>query len=258
MRVDSYFDMTRRRILVTGATRGIGSHLARRLCERGASVALCGRSIEDLEQQASLLRGVSAGDVITVAMDVRDVASVRAGVATAIAGLGGLDGLVNNAGVNIRKKALQFSEEDWDTVVDTDLKGAFFVAQAAGEWMCGQGHGAMVNIASVGGQVALRTGTAYAAAKAGVMHMTRSLACEWASKGVRVNALGPWYFKTPLTEPLLADPAYLADILARTPMGRVGELDELVGPVVFLLSDAASYVTGQTLLVDGGMGVYGF
>jgi len=252
------FSVLGKRIVVTGATRGIGAFVAHRLAQEGARVALCGRSVDDLAQVASDIKADTGADVVVAAMDVQDVLSIRSAIGQVSVVLGGLDGLVNNAGVNIRVKALTVSEEDWDTVVDTDLKGSFFAAQAVGHILCAQGKGAIVNISSVGGHVALRTGTAYAAAKAGVIHMTKSLACEWAPSGVRVNCVAPWYFRTPLTEPLLANPDYLKEVVDRTPLGRVGELSELVGPVVFFLSDAASYVTGQTLLVDGGMGVYGF
>lgn len=252
------FAMVDKRILITGASRGIGAYLAHGLAQAGARVGLCGRSVSELEAVADKIRAETGAIVATAAMDVRSVSSVRSAVSRLREVLDGLDGLVNNAGVNIRTKALAITEEDWDTVVDTDLKGSFFVAQAAGQVLCEQKRGAIVNISSVGGHVALRTGTAYAAAKAGVIHMTKSLACEWASAGVRVNCVAPWYFRTPLTEPLLARPDYLAEVVARTPLGRVGELEELLGPVQFFLSDAASYVTGQTLLVDGGMGVYGF
>ncbi|MCY0876714.1 MAG: SDR family oxidoreductase [Firmicutes bacterium] len=247
-----------KRILITGATRGIGAFLAHGLAQAGARVGLCGRTERDLQEVAAAIYDATGQTVATAQMDVRDVASIQRAVDVVRESLGGLDGLVNNAGVNIRTKALDVTEQDWDTVVDTDLKGTFFVAQAVGQTLCKQGHGAVVNISSVGGHVALRTGTAYASAKAGVIHMTKSLACEWAKEGVRVNCVAPWYFKTPLTEPLLANEEYHREVVSRTPMGRVGELHELLGPIIFFLSDAASYVTGQTLLVDGGMGVYGF
>jgi NAD(P)-dependent dehydrogenase (short-subunit alcohol dehydrogenase family) len=124
--------------------------------------------------------------------------------------------------------------------------------------MCEQKYGRIINIASVGGLVALRTGVAYGASKAGVIQMTRVLALEWSRHGVNVNAIAPWYFRTPLTEGLLRDEAYLQEVLQRTPSGRIGELEDLVGPVIFLASDAAAYISGQTLAVDGGMSVYGF
>ncbi|MCK9906378.1 SDR family oxidoreductase, partial [Frankia sp. Cpl3] len=125
--------------------------------------------------------------------------------------------------------------------------------QAAGKVMCEQKYGRIVSIASVGGLVALRTGVAYGASKAGVVQMTRVLALEWSKYGVSINALAPWYFRTPLTEKLLDDPQYLKEILERTPAGRIGNLEDLVGPAIFLSSDAASYISGQTIAVDGGM-----
>jgi NAD(P)-dependent dehydrogenase (short-subunit alcohol dehydrogenase family) len=133
------------------------------------------------------------------------------------------------------------------------------MAQQIGRNMVEQGiSGSIINISSVGGQVALRTGVVYAAAKAGVIQMTKVLAIEWGKQGIRVNCIAPWYFRTPLTENLLNQPEYLNDILVRTPLGRVGEVSELIGPAVFLASDASSYITGQTLAVDGGMSIYGF
>jgi NAD(P)-dependent dehydrogenase (short-subunit alcohol dehydrogenase family) len=252
------FSVQGRRVLVTGGSRGIGCAIACGFARRGASVMLAARDSGSLQAARQALAPHAVAALATHVCDVRDNASIRACVEATTRELGGIDVLINNAGLNIRKRTLEVTADDFDTVVDTDLRGAFFVAQAVGAQMVAQGSGSIVNIASVGGAVALRTGAAYAAAKAGVLHLTRSLAVEWAPYNVRVNALGPWYFKTPMTEQLLSDSAYVADILARTPLGRVGEVEELVGPALFLASDAASYVTGQALMVDGGMSVYGF
>ncbi|KYP80882.1 SDR family NAD(P)-dependent oxidoreductase [Ferroacidibacillus organovorans] len=253
------FSVRNRRVLVTGATRGIGFALADGFAAAGAEVMLTARGEAGLEDALQTLRERYPEAILhRMTMDVSDTNEVRRAMLEAVAIMGGIDTLINNAGQNIRKKAMDVLEQDWDAVVDTNLRGAFFVAQAAGRVMIEQGGGSIVNIASVGGQVALRTGVAYAAAKAGLLHMTRVLAVEWATRNVRVNAIGPWYFRTPLTEKLLDDRDYLAEILACTPMKRVGDVRELVGPALFLASDAASYVTGQTLMVDGGMSVYGF
>ncbi|PWI58942.1 SDR family NAD(P)-dependent oxidoreductase [Sulfoacidibacillus thermotolerans] len=252
------FDVRGKHVLITGASRGIGFALAQGFAEAGAKVILAARKQEDLEQAARQIEVATGQVAFTQQVDVRDLVSIAACVEGVIEAYGRIDILINNAGLNVRVPALSVTEQDWDTVLDTDLKGAFFMAQNVGRSMVANGGGSIVNISSIGGQVALRTGVAYAAAKAGVLHMTRVLAVEWAAKGVRVNAIGPWYFRTPLTEKLLDNPDYLRDILVRTPMGRVGELHELLGPVLFLASDAASYVTGQALFVDGGMGVYGF
>ncbi|MCI0182960.1 SDR family NAD(P)-dependent oxidoreductase [Sulfoacidibacillus ferrooxidans] len=254
----SLFDVSDKRVLVTGASKGIGYALAKGFAAAGAQVVLASRNEEDLRLAAQQITAQTGKSVLMERLDVRSQDSMEDCVDRVVQSLNGIDILINNAGLNVRVPALDVTEQDWDTVVDTDLKGAFFMAQKVGRVMVASGRGSIVNISSIGGHVALRTGVAYAAAKAGVLHMTRVLAVEWAAKGVRVNAIGPWYFRTPLTETLLNDPEYLREIVVRTPMGRVGEVEELVGPALFLASDAASYVTGQALFVDGGMGVYGF
>lgn len=253
----SRFSLNGRVALVTGAGRGIGKALALGLAQEGADLVCMARTASEVEATAALAREMGRRAVALTA-NITVKAEVDAAVSAAVEQMGRLDILVNNAGMNIRTPALDLPEQDWDTVVDTNLKGPFLVAQAVGRRMCEQGYGRIVNIASVGGGVALRTGVAYGSSKAGLIHMTRILALEWAKFGVTVNAVGPWYFKTSLTEKLLANEQYLSEILARTPLKRVGELEELVGPVVFLASGASSYVTGQVLYVDGGMTIYGF
>lgn len=251
------FSLEGRVALVTGAGRGIGKALALGLAQDGADVICLSRTEAEVAETAAAARKLGRR-AVAVTADVTQKAEVAAAVESALERMGRIDILINNAGMNIRTPALELKEQDWDTVVDTNLKGPFLVAQTVGQHMCKAGYGRIVNIASVGGGVALRTGVAYGSSKAGLIHMTRILALEWAKYGVTVNAIGPWYFKTSLTEKLLANEQYLGEILARTPLRRVGELEELVGPVVFLASDAASYVTGQTLYVDGGMTIYGF
>jgi NAD(P)-dependent dehydrogenase (short-subunit alcohol dehydrogenase family) len=171
----------------------------------------------------------------------------------------GIDILINNTGMNIRSKAFEVTDQEWNTIMDTNLRFAFMMSQETGKIMKDQGRGGrIISITSVGGHVALRTGVVYAATKAALIQMTKVLALEWGQYNINVNAIGPWYFKTPLTEMLLADKEYVNDILAVTPLKRVGELPELVGPVVFLSSSAGDYVHGQTLFVDGGMTIQGF
>lgn len=251
------FRLDGRKALITGAGRGIGRALAVGYAEAGADVALVARTREQLEETAALVRAAGR-EALVVPADIRNPNEVRAAVRHAAEWAERIDILVNNAGMNIRTPALEVTEEQWETIMQTNLKSAFLFSQEVGRHMKENGGGRIVSIASVAGQVALRTGVAYGATKAALMQMTRILALEWGKFGINVNALGPWYFKTPLTEKLLADPDYLRDILARTPLQRVGELPELVGPAVFLASEAASYVTGQTLMVDGGMTIYGF
>jgi NAD(P)-dependent dehydrogenase (short-subunit alcohol dehydrogenase family) len=243
--------------MVTGAGRGIGRALAIGLAEAGADVALVARTMEDLQKTASEIHkyGRKAYPIQT---DLTKREDVEKSVKTVIEATGRIDILVNNAGMNIRSQALEVTDEEWETILNTNLKSAFIMSQTVARHMKDSGGGKIVNIASVAGAVALRTGVAYGASKAALMHMTRVLSTEWAKYGIYVNAIGPWYFRTPLTEKLLNDPQYLQEILDRTPMKRVGELPDLVGPTVFLASNASNYITGQVLMVDGGMSVYGF
>lgn len=252
------FQLEGKKAAVTGAGRGIGRALAIGLAEAGADVALLSRTEGDLNETASIIRDMGR-EALVLPADVTKREDVHKALTDLYAQWGKLDIIVNNAGMNIRSKALDVSDEEWQTIMDTNLKSAFMVSQEAGRLMKEQGTGGkIINIASVAGQVALRTGVVYAATKAAMMQMTKVLAMEWGQYGINVNAIGPWYFKTPLTEKLLSDEAYVKDILAVTPLKRIGELPELVGPAVFLSSDAGNYVTGQTLFVDGGMTIHGF
>ncbi|MBP1961705.1 SDR family NAD(P)-dependent oxidoreductase [Paenibacillus aceris] len=243
--------------LVTGAGRGIGRALAIGLAEAGADVAIFARTAIDLEDVAGEIRALGR-NAYPYQVDVTNRVQIEEAVERIIEKAGRLDILINNAGMNIRSQALAVTDEEWDTIMQTNLKSAFLCSQIVGHHMKQQEYGRIINIASVAGQVALRTGVVYAATKAAMIQMTKVLALEWGKYGINVNSSGPWYFKTPLTEKILADPDYLSDIIARTPLQRVGELEELVGPAVFFASDAANYVTGQTLFVDGGMTIYGF
>ncbi|KAA9006560.1 glucose 1-dehydrogenase [Paenibacillus spiritus] len=252
------FQLTGKTALVTGAGKGIGRALAVGLAEAGCDVALVSRTMADLEQTSALIEQVSSARSFRYAADVSDRAAMEKTAAQALADLGRLDIWINNAGMNIRTPALEVTDSEWETIVGTNLKSALIGSQQAAGFMKEQGGGSIINIASVAGVTALRTGVVYGATKAGIIQMTRNLALEWAPYGIRVNGVGPWYFKTPLSEKVLADEAYLSRILDRTPMGRIGELGELVGPVVFLASEASSYMTGQTLIVDGGMSIFGF
>jgi len=253
----SRFDLTGKKAIVTGAGRGIGKAVALGLAEAGAEIAVVARTEGDLEEVVQEIRA-KGGIAHPIQADLTTSGAADQVVAQTLEALGGLHILINNAGMNIRKKAHEVSEEEWDRVVDLNMKATFFLSQAAGKIMCEQRYGRIVNMASVAGLVALRTGVAYASSKAGVIQMTRVLSLEWSKFGVNVNAIAPWYFRTPLTEELLANETFLQEVLSRTPSGRIGDVDDLVGPAVFLASDAAAYITGQTIAVDGGMSVYGF
>jgi NAD(P)-dependent dehydrogenase (short-subunit alcohol dehydrogenase family) len=251
------FSLEGKKAIVTGAGRGIGRALAVGLAEAGADVTVVARTSSDLQQVAGEIQSLGRKAHAVVADLTKQEEHERI-VNETLENLGGLHILVNNAGMNIRTKALEVSENDWDRVVDLNLKSVFFMTQAAGRVMCEQKAGKVINIVSVAGQVALRTGVAYGSSKAGLIHMTKVLALEWAKFGVNLNAIAPWYFRTPLTEKLLSDEAFMQEVLEHTPMGRIGDVQDLVGPAVFLASDAASYITGQTISVDGGMTIYGF
>lgn len=250
------FSLTDQTFLITGAGRGIGRALAIGMAEAGANIILVARTERDLKETAQEIERLGRTAYI-FPCDITDRKQVVETVARAYEQVPQIDGLVNNAGMNIRSKALDVTEDEWETIQQTNLKSAFFFAQEIGKRMQETG-GSILNIASVAGHVALRTGVVYATTKAAMIQMTKVLALEWGPQNIRVNAIGPWYFKTPLTKPLLKDPTYLQEIVDVTPLGRVGELEELVGPVVFLSSAAARYVTGQTLYVDGGMTIKGF
>ncbi|WML47752.1 SDR family oxidoreductase [Neobacillus sp. PS3-34] len=252
------FKVDGKKAVVTGAGRGIGRALAIGLAEAGADIALMSRTEGDLEETASYIHKLGKRTLI-LPTDVTKREEIQDSIHRIKDEWGGFDILVNNAGMNIRSKALEVTDDEWKTIMDTNLKSAFMMSQEAGRVMKEQGTGGrIISITSVGGHVALRTGVVYAATKAALIQMTKVLALEWGQYNINVNAIGPWYFKTPLTEKLLSDEAYVNDILAVTPLKRIGELPELVGPVVFLASDAGNYVHGQTLFVDGGMTIQGF
>lgn len=252
------FKLEGKTALVTGAGRGIGRALAVGLAESGCDVALVSRTAADLEETAELIRKHTNAKPYVIPADITEREEIEGAFDKLIAEAGRLDILVNNAGMNIRTPALEVTDDEWETIMQTNLKSAFIASQTAGRYMKDHGGGKIINISSVGGHTALRTGVVYGSTKAALIHMTKILALEWGMYGILVNAVGPWYFRTPLTEKLLSDEQYLQDILDRTPLNRVGQLEEVVGPVVFLASDAANYMTGQTLLVDGGMSIYGF
>ncbi|MFB3166201.1 SDR family oxidoreductase [Neobacillus sp. 179-C4.2 HS] len=252
------FSLERKKAIVTGAGRGIGRALAVGLAEAGADVALLSRTEVDLHETARMIEGLGK-KALVIPTDVTKREDVQGAIQKMVKEWGGIDILINNAGMNIRSKAFEVTDQEWNTIMDTNLRSAFMMSQESGKIMKDQGTGGrIISITSVGGHVALRTGVVYAATKAALIQMTKVLALEWGQYNINVNAIGPWYFKTPLTEMLLADKEYVNDILAVTPLKRVGELPELVGPVVFLSSSAGDYVHGQTLFVDGGMTIQGF
>jgi NAD(P)-dependent dehydrogenase (short-subunit alcohol dehydrogenase family) len=238
--------------LVTGGARGLGLTMATALAEAGADVALSGRSLAPAEEAAAKITAATGRRAKAFAADVTVAADVDRLVTSVEKELGPIDILVNNAGVNIRGNVEQLSEADWDTVIDTNLKGPFLCARAIGPGMVKRGWGRVINLSSIMGFVALGGRAPYASSKAGVMNLTRVLALEWAGTGVTANAICPGPFATEMNLPLLNDPVKYQEFVKKIPMGRWGELDELAGAVVFLASKSASFITGTSLFVDGG------
>jgi NAD(P)-dependent dehydrogenase (short-subunit alcohol dehydrogenase family) len=246
------FDLSGRKALVTGASRGIGRAIAEALAGAGADVAITARDRVSLKDTARAIEALGRR-AVPLAQDVRDVEASRQAVNRAADVLGGLDILVNNAGYEEVKPSADVDEDLWHRVVDTNLKGAFFTAQAAARRMQADGRpGSIVNLASLTSYVGVPTATPYSASKSGVMGMTRALAAEWAPAGIRVNAIAPGYFRTAMTDVFYRDEDWQTSMLGKIPMHRFGELGDLAGAVVFLASNASAYVTGQCIPVDGG------
>jgi NAD(P)-dependent dehydrogenase (short-subunit alcohol dehydrogenase family) len=245
------FSLSGRKALVTGASRGIGEALAMGLAEAGADVAVAARDRSSLAAAEAAI-AAAGRKAVAVAIDVRDAAAIRAGIDQAAQALGGLDILVNNAGVEEVRDSLAVDEALWDRIVDTNLKGAFFCAQAAARRMAANKGGAILNLCSLTSEVGVPTAVPYGSSKSGLLGMTRALAAEWAAKGIRVNGIGPGYFRTELTEVFYRNAEWQQAMLAKIPLRRFGRLEDLVGAAVFLCSDAAAYITGQCLYVDGG------
>ena len=249
------FDLDGQVALVTGASRGLGMAMAVGLARAGAEVALCGRDSKALrEAKAAVQEHGTRAEIFE--MDVLRDSSVRQAVAAAIDAFGRIDILVNNAGVNIRKPTLELSEEEWDLVLDTNLKGYFLVAKAVGAHMVARGKGKVINMSSIFGTVGMHNQLPYASSKGGVAMLTKVMAIEWATRGVTVNAIAPTYFETPLVAALRNDPERFRFINERTPMGRWGQPEELEGTLVYLASRASDFVTGQTVYVDGGWTIW--
>ena len=237
---------------VTGAAGGLGQAMVRAFASNGAGVALA-----DLASRADELEQLTAelpSTTTAVHLDVRDPASIHAAVRTAADRLGSVDIMVCNAGLNVRRPSLELTAAEWDAVMDVNLRGVFFSAQAGAVQMVQQGHGGkVVSIASIMGLVGSNiSGAAYCASKAGVVNLTRELAIEWADQKIQVNAVAPTYVRTPLTAGIFQDDAFLQSVLRRTPNGQLATPESVADAVVFLASPRADMITGTTLPVDGG------
>lgn len=241
------FRLDGKKALVTGAARGLGKAIADGLAESGATVYGTSRDAESA-RLISERYGTPAFPV-----DITEPTQILQFADDLMQESGGIDLLVNNAGVNVPKPALELTTEDWDTVFDTNLKGSFFLTTAlARHWIKNGTQGAIVNVASQAGIVGIEERAAYGTSKAGLIHLTKILALEWAQAGIRVNAVAPTFVRTELTASTLSRPDWAAELLSRIPIGRFGEPEDIAGAVAFLLSDAASLITGHTMAIDGG------
>ncbi|MGA2390641.1 MAG: glucose 1-dehydrogenase [Candidatus Sulfotelmatobacter sp.] len=244
-------DLSGKVAVVIGGSSGIGRTIARGLAEAGADVVPSARRTELVNLAADEIESLGRRS-LRVSCDVADRGSLEKVLQASVESLGSVDILVNAAGFNQRAPTLDFPDAEWDRLLDTNLTGTLRACQVFGRHMIEHGCGRIINIASIGSFLALYEVAAYCASKAGVASLTKSLAIEWARHGICVNAIVPGYFRTPLSEKLVIGTPRGQEILARTPMKRFGELDELIGAAIFLASDAASFVTGTLLAVDGG------
>jgi len=247
----SGFDLTGRTAVVIGGTSGIGRAIAYGLAQSGANVVCSSRRSEEVDKTAAEMEGLGRSTIRCVS-DVSDRESIKGLLDECVQGFGKVDILVNSAGRTKREPTIDQSEEDWDAILETNLNGTLRACQIFGRHMIGNGYGRIINIASLSTFVSLFEVAAYSASKAAVASLTKSLAIEWAKHGVNVNAIAPGVFRTALNTKLLDETPRGQEFLTRTPMGRFGNVEELAGAAVFLASDAASYVTGEVLVVDGG------
>jgi len=254
MSSSAVFDLTGRKALVTGASRGLGRNFALTLARAGADVAITSRTLASLDDTKKQIEATGR-QCVALALDVRDHGSITTAVATAHRTFGRLDVLVNNAGCNIRKPALEVSWDDWNTILDTNLRGPFFVAQAVARHMVGQGGGRIINIGSVTSVAGYAGLGPYGASRGGIKQLTMSLAADWGPQGITVNCLAPGWFKTSQNAVMYEDAGWVKYLSDKIPLRRPGSVDDLDGALIFLASEASRYVSGQTLLVDGGISV---
>jgi len=249
---DSLFDLSGKVALVTGASRGLGQYFARALARSGADIAITSRDQSTLSLFADEIQALGRR-CFAAELDVRDYSSIQHAIAAIEAHFGKIDILVNNAGCNIRKPALDVTWDNWNTILDTNLRGPFFVAQAVARGMIDRGYGRIINIGSVTSVQGYAGLGPYGASRGGIRQLTMSLADDWGSRGITVNCLAPGWFKTEQNRVLYENSAWVEYICDRIPVKRPGRPDDLDGAIVFLASESSRYITGQTLLVDGGI-----
>ncbi len=249
---ENFFDLTGKVAVVTGTSRGLGQYMGRALARAGADLVITSRKAEALRPFQEEIEGLGRR-ALPLELDVRDYDSIQRMAAAAGGHYGKIDILVNNAGCNVRKPALDVTWDDWNTVLETNLRGTFFVSQAIARHMIPRGYGRIINIGSVTSVFGYAGLGPYTASRGGTRQLTMSLADDWGPHGITVNCLAPGWFKTAQNAVMYEDAEWLAYLVDRIPLKRPGQPHDLDGAVVFLASDASSYITGQTLLVDGGI-----
>ena len=246
------FDLTGKVALVTGASRGLGQYFCRALARAGADIVITSRDSAALKPFQAEIESLGRR-ALPLSLEVRDPTSIQQMVDAAVSHYGKIDILVNNAGCNVRKPALEVTWDDWNLVLDTNLRGAFFVAQAVARCMIPKQYGRIINIGSVTCVFGYAGLAPYGASRGGIKQLTMSLADDWGKHGITVNCLAPGWFKTAQNAAMYADQEWVDYLCDRIPLKRPGRPPDLEGAVVFLASDASAYITGQTLLVDGGI-----
>ncbi|MBN1291209.1 MAG: glucose 1-dehydrogenase [Candidatus Latescibacteria bacterium] len=249
---DSLFNLTGKVAIVTGSSRGLGQYMARALARSGADMVVTSRTLDSLRTVKGEIEAIGT-KVLPLELDVREYDSIQHMVEEAYNHYGKIDILVNNAGCNVRKPSVDVTWEDWDLIVNTNLKGTFFTAQAVAKKMIPRKYGRIINIGSVTSVFGYASLAPYCASRGGTKQLTMSLADDWGVHGITVNCLAPGWFRTEQTKVLYEDKTWLEYITDRIPLKHPGKPNDLDGTVVFLASDASEYLTGQTILVDGGI-----